>query len=1162
MQGIDRGQLARLYDESGGWYISTSDVVYSDDSLRSIARSNVRAEAPPLDRNSSIVKPDYSYCVDVHGKYFENYYYNEPPLENLIVCTGLNTNFDNIATISGHIYSYSNRAKDGEFKMILDSGSSINLISKKLWDRRKVYWKERGFCSEIIKTNPKNVQSVSNEITVIDESIELMICIEEKSYKIVFQIMEMPADFIIGWSDIVANGLVGELIRASEDKLTQEELCLEEENELKWSMLAKGLRERVEEVENDLEKELQSAVGNCKFKETILKVLREFIIVFDPILPEGGALVPPMKLECIEGKQLPTKAFIRRQNPEVQKFIDEQIDEWIRLGFIVESTSQVVSAILVAMAPNHKWRCCVNYQKVNDCIQTNLYPLPNLKEILSRLFGKRFFCKLDLRSGYLQCNLHENSRYLSAFSCAKGFFEFKRIPFGLKPAVAYFQYMMKEIVLNGLVGRCCEVYVDDVVIYGQTIEELIRNTSCVLSRFKGRDIRLNLPKCQFGLESIEFLGYVVNSDGISLSEKKLQGIRDMHIPNDVVALKSLLGLINHYREFIPNLATTAKPMYELTSDKKNFHWTPECTLAFNNIKQALMKPIMLHHINYDLPLVLRTDASNVGVGGVLFNVQWIRGELRELIIAYVSHRFTGSSINWSTADKEGFAIYFCIMSLDYYLRGQEFLVQTDHSNLKYLMKNPEGKGRVARWSSRLADFNFAIKEIQGRYNIIADALSRCLKASILHNNEVINEDVDKIISSVHNAIDGHKGITLTIKELINQGYRWETLRRDVVEFIHKCGWCQKERQTERDNLNIEERVIEAYFPFEEVSIDTIVNVDEDSDGYKHVLVMIDSFSRFVEIYPCKDQSAATFMICLMNWIGRYGPMRSLRSDKAPQFKNKVLQQFEDHVGTNHIFTIGYHSQANGIVERANREVMRHLRAIVNEFKSSGESWNRVLPVVQRIMNTTVHTSIGCAPATLIFGLNSCLERKNLLEPEKGIVSNVEFVDRMHNHLMKAISASQRYLASVLDRKLNYQQQTVVNNNKKLKAGDYVLVTGHGYNPGHLQARSAGPYKVIEIRRGDFLVMDLLTKKEFLVNKVDINRFNALGLSELQMKQLASRDSNELVVKEVVSIKRSRNNRLKEMKLKLRFFDDSVQEVDYMSCHNLAIVQEYLESHNE
>ena len=165
-----------------------------------------------------------------------------------------------------------------------------------------------------------------------------------------------------------------------------------------------------------------------------------------------------------------------------------------------------------------------------------------------------------------------------------------------------------------------------------------------------------------------------------------------------------------------------------------------------------------------------------------------------------------------------------------------------------------------------------------------------------------------------------------------------------------------------------------YRPMQRINVD-VINLDHlDDKGNKHIMVMIDCFSRWIEIYAIPDLSAESAAECLLQFIGRYGQPEEIQSDLGSQFIAELIEAMILMIGSIQKFNISAHSkEENAIVERANKEVMRHLRALVFE-RNLVSNWSTNLPLVQRIINASEHESIGCSPAQILFGNTLNLDR--------------------------------------------------------------------------------------------------------------------------------------------------------------------------------------------
>lgn len=360
-------------------------------------------------------------------------------------------------------------------------------------------------------------------------------------------------------------------------------------------------------------------------------------------------------------------------------------------------------------------------------------------------------------------------------------------------------------------------------------------------------------------------------------------------------------------------------------------------------------------------------------------------------------------------------------------------------------------GRVARWRLFLQEFDFVVEHVPGKSNVIADGLSRCL---------VILDDAKQKIEKVHNAVMGHGGVSKTMQLLKEHDLQWKSMRSDVVEYVRNCPVCQKSRVTAVDDRAVEAHVIESYEPFQEVSLDSVVNLPEDSTGNKVILVVIDNFTRYVELFAVKDVSASTAAQCLLSVSCRYGPVSIIRSDNGSQFVSEVFSKLVELMGSRQLLTVGFKPSANGICERVNAEVVRHLSAIV---RCSGiqDRWSMGLPLVQRILNTSVHSSTGFSPVKLLFGDAIDLDR-GLVSPPPGVrmVDYPSYVRDLCEFQKLAIAASQVHQASLNDRRVMNPGVTEDQEKKSFEVGEYVLAKR--FVAEKLDFKWRGPFRVVAV----------------------------------------------------------------------------------------------------
>ena len=226
---------------------------------------------------------------------------------------------------------------------------------------------------------------------------------------------------------------------------------------------------------------------------------------------------------------------------------------------------------------------------LEQCYQDGRVPTPHTDDTLDLLARSKYFSTLDLMSGYWQVEVDEGSREKTAFITHGGLFEFLVMPLGLCNAPATFQRLM-ESVLAGLVGDCCVVYLDDILVLGETFDSHIANLQRVFDRLKQATLQLKPKKCHFASSSVDYLGYHVSDKGLSTDQEKTEAVAKFPRPTDLKSLRSFLGLAPYYRRFIPCFSKIASPLHMLTRKDAPYDWTSQCELVFDCLKNLFTLP--------------------------------------------------------------------------------------------------------------------------------------------------------------------------------------------------------------------------------------------------------------------------------------------------------------------------------------------------------------------------------------------------------------------------------------------------------------------------------------------------------------------------------------------------------------------------------------------
>ena len=349
--------------------------------------------------------------------------------------------------------------------------------------------------------------------------------------------------------------------------------------------------------------------------------------------------------------------------------------------------------------------------------------MPNMEEVINRMSGHRFYSQMDLCKGYWQLGLSKRSRPKTAFETPRGLFQFKTMPFGLVNAGASFCRLIR-IVLQGL--RNVDSFVDDMWIFTETWEKHLKSIKATLDRLRAAKLTAKPSKCKIGYSEIECLGHNIQDQTLRPKDDKIQAVKDAQRPVTKKQVRGFLGLAGFYRKFIPNFSEIAAPLTDLTKkDRPNRmkDWLSHHERAFQTLKSRLTSsPILrLPVFNEGKPFILRSDASDIGIGAVL--LQEFEGE-GKLPIAYASKKLLPRERNYSVIEKECLAIIWAIEKFRKYLFGEEFILECDHKPLSFMQTAKALNPRIMRWALKLQPYRFRIVAIRGQDNVGADYLSR------------------------------------------------------------------------------------------------------------------------------------------------------------------------------------------------------------------------------------------------------------------------------------------------------------------------------------------------------------------------------------------------------------------------------------------------------
>ena len=456
------------------------------------------------------------------------------------------------------------------------------------------------------------------------------------------------------------------------------------------------------------------------------RVLKRLVTDYSDIFSKNDEDIGKTKLlkhHINTGDAAPIRQRPRRIPLRLREEVEEQKNKMLREGIIEESSSPWCSPIVLAKKKDGSFRFCVDLRAVNGVTQSLPHPLPRVDDALDSLAGAKFFSTLDMASGYWQVDLADEDKEKTAFTTGKGLHHFRAMPFGLKNAGATFQRLM-ELILAGMESRNCLVYIDDVIVFGETEQAHLKNLEEVFQRIRDAGMKLKPRKCCLARSEVVFLGHKVDRSGIQPDPANVAKVRGWPRPEKTEDLKSFLGLTGYYSKFVPGYSDLVRPIREEAEKKGKIEWSDELIESFEGLKKKLTSPPILALPKFKGSFKLATDASNSAVGAVL--TETINGN--EKVVAYASKVLSKTERRWPTYDKELWAIVWAIRHFRQYLVGAPFEVLTDHKPLlnapQSIAVDKDATGRRGRWAVELSTHDFTVIYRRGSENGNADAMSR------------------------------------------------------------------------------------------------------------------------------------------------------------------------------------------------------------------------------------------------------------------------------------------------------------------------------------------------------------------------------------------------------------------------------------------------------
>ncbi len=456
------------------------------------------------------------------------------------------------------------------------------------------------------------------------------------------------------------------------------------------------------------------------------------------------------RIKLKEGsKPFTSRAY--RLDPQKMATLREQLDKLLKDKVIEPAESPYSSPVILVRKPpemdeagnvvNTKWRCCLDFRRLNQDIVPDAYNLPDiraLQDYIGMLNDPRILTKVDMDRAFWQIPLEEESKPCTAFTTPFGNFVCNRLPMGLSVSPAVFSRLM-NLVLAGMDPFEVMCYIDDLLIVSTTIDRHLQILDEVLMRLRNAKLKLKPTKCSIGKKEVPYLGFVVSQHGVRISDEKVSIITELSPPRTRKELRRAMGMMNYLRRFIPKFSAIAQPLYKLLKEDMPYMWGKDQYEAWEKLKELITTPPLLAYPRIGWLYRLHTDAAKTGTAYMLTQIQpeedWKRehpGEAevpkersRERPIAYGSAGMKSYQLNYTATEMEMLAVVRGVQQNECYLRPPaKFEVVTDHQPLATMLKMKEPSSRLARWIAYLQEFIFQVTYREGSKNVVPDCLSR------------------------------------------------------------------------------------------------------------------------------------------------------------------------------------------------------------------------------------------------------------------------------------------------------------------------------------------------------------------------------------------------------------------------------------------------------
>ena len=885
---------------------------------------------------------------------------------------------------------------------------------------------------------------------------------------------------------------------------------------------------------------LRIGVDIATVAETKHTLQQQFPEVFSGV----GKLKSKQVTLHVDPKVKPVAQPLRRTPFNLQEKVERKIQELLDCDIIeeVDGPTPWVNPVVIIPKADGDIRLCIDMRRANEAILRGRHPIPTVDELLHSMNGSKVFSKLDLKWGYHQLELSQESRQITTFVTHKGLFRYKRLLFGVSSASELYQHEIST-ALAGIEG--VDNISDDIIVHGPDQKTHDQRLLKTMERLRQHGLTLNADKCLFNVDRLVFMGILLSEKGIGPTEERVRALQETREPETVGEVRSFLGLANYSSRFIPHFATLTEPLRKLTRKDIPFHFGPEQKASFESLKQSMAEAGTLAYFDKTAPTKVVADASPVGLGAVLMqnqNGSWVP-------ICYASRSLTECERRYSQTEKEALGLVWACERYHAYIYGMRFDLVTDHKPLEVIY-GPRSKpsARIERWVIRLQPYDFRVVYAPGQSNV-ADPLSRLLSQNKTANHQHGAEEyvrfaaisatpaalttreveeasaADEELKALREATksgrfekckayapaagelcvigqlvlrgtrivlpsklrpqaialahEGHLGIVGTKQNLRSKVW-WPGIDKAAEKFCKSCYGCQLVARPNPPEPLTSTTLPEG--PWQDLAVDLLGPLPT---GHS-ILVVVDYYSRYYEYAVMTSTTTVKVIDNLEEIFSRHGLPITIKSDNGPQFISGEFRDYCVQNGITHLKTTPKWPQANGEVERQNASLMKRIRIA----QAEGLDWKKELRRYVTKYRSIDHTTTGKSPAELLFNRKM---RGKLPELHADCRLDLETRDRD---------------AEVKAKTKAYADKAVNAKPSDITVGDQVLVKQERkdkfstpFNP--------TPYRVVN-KTGNSVIVEAPGGAQYSRNTSHVKKFMVEPGTPLTSQEVPSQELNEVI----------------------------------------------------